>query len=70
MKVLYIFYYISQEWDSDGTEDFLVEERTTLGAFFDFKTGLEYYSYKYPSLIIKYETVDVLDALDMTASVE
>jgi Zn-finger domain-containing protein len=62
-KVVYLFYFTSSEiidHDEDGAV--YSDVRNNLGAFYDLKSGLEYYQYKYPSKTIQYNIIQIMDA--------
>lgn len=64
-KTVYNFYYTRSEivdHDNDGAVYEYV--RTTLGAFEDFNSGLEYFRHKYPHKTIHYEIVKILDIFE------
>lgn len=61
---VYRFYYTTNEI-VDHDYDYgavMGEVRTELGAFFDYKTGLEYYQHLYPDRKIQYESIYIMDA--------
>lgn len=61
--VVYLFYYTKSEivdHDEDGAV--YADVQNNLGAFYDLKTGLEYYQYKYPSKTIQYNIIHIMDA--------
>lgn len=62
-NVVYMFYYTRSEIvDHDNDGAVYADVQNNLGAFFDFKTGLEYYQHLYPSRKIQYESIQIMDA--------
>ncbi len=62
-NVVYLFYYTSSEIvDHDYDGIVYADVQNNLGAFYDLKTGLEYYQHKHPSKTIEYQTIHIMDA--------
>lgn len=63
-NIVYRFYFTTNEI-VDHDYDYgavMGEVRNDLGAFFDYKTGLEYYEHLYPNRTIQCESIRIMDA--------